>query len=156
MFIDKSKPKAQSIMESVFTEAIAKLSKTDSGQPVGALLVQLDLATGEVHVFDDSENLLDKNIVYEWAGQYDKNPRLFRQAQHFMRVALQALKARKVLDVPILARPFRVMIVDDVFNEIETVFTLEGGPDMLSEGRLMKNLEQDLQIFYKKIFANLE
>ena len=52
-------------------------------------------------------------------------------------------------------RPFKVMIVDDIFNEIETVFSLEGS-DGIPEGRLMKNLDQDLQIFYKKIFGNME
>ena len=155
MMIDKSKPKAQSIFESVFGGAIEKISKTNSGQPVGALLVQLDMETGEVHVYDDNEILLEKNIIFEWAGQSGKNPRLYRQALHYMRVALAALKSRRMFDVPVLMKPFRVLIVDDIFNEIETVYTLEG-QESLSEGRLMKNLEQDLQIFYRKIFANLE
>jgi len=151
--MDKGKPKAQSILESVFVSAIEKLQKTDSGQLVSALLVQLDMSTGEIYVFDANGILLEKNMIYEWAGQAEKNPRLFRQAQHYMRVGLSALKSRKLFDIPMITRPFKVMIVDDVFNEIETVFTLEG-QDGLSEGRLMKNLEHDLQIFYKKIFAN--
>ena len=153
--MDKSKPKVQSILETIFTNAVERLSKVDNGPVVSALLVQLDLDNGEVHVFTDNEILLEKNIIYEWADQSEKNPRLFRQAQHYMRVALASLKTRKLFDIPVIIRPFKVMIVDDVFNEIETVFTLEG-TDGLSEGRLMKNLEQDLQIFYKKIFANLE
>ena len=153
--MDKVKPKVQSIFESVFTGAIEKLLKADNGQLISAMLVQLDMATGEMLVYDNNEILLEKNIIYEWADQTEKNPRLFRQAQHYMRVALSALKTRRLFDIPMIARPFKVMIVDDVFNEIETVFAMEGS-DGLSEGRLMKNLEQDLQIFYKKIFANSE
>ena len=153
--MEKGKPKAHSIIESVFNEAINKLMKSDSGQPVGALLVQLDFATGEVHLYDDNENLIEKNMIFEWAEQHERNPRLYRQALHYIRVVLAALKTRKVFDNPIFVRPFKVMVVDDMFNEIETAFTLEGS-EGLSEGRLMKNLEQDLQIFYKKIFANLE
>jgi len=153
--IEKSKPKVQSIFESLFAGALERLQKADSGQMISAMLVQLDMAIGEVLVFDDHEILLEKNIIYEWAEQAAQNPRLFRQAQHNMRVALAALKTRRLFDISMIARPFKVVIVDDVFNEIETVFALEG-QDGLSEGRLMKNLEQDLQNFYKKIFGNSE
>jgi len=153
--MEKNKPKVQTILESIFNGAVDKMQKSDSGQLVGAWLVQLDLAAGEVQVYDDREVALDKNIIFEWAEHAGKNPRLYKQALHFIRVSLAALKTRKTFDNPIFMRPFKVMIVDDNFNEIETVFTLEGS-EGLSEGRLMKNLEQDLQNFSKKIFAGLE
>ena len=152
--MDKSKPKLQTIFENVFTGAIDELLRSHNGQLVNALLVQLDMETGELLVYDNNESLLEKNMIYDWAEQSAKNPRLYRQAVHFMRVALSALKARKLFDNSKFARPFKVLIVDEMLNEIETVFTLEGA-DGLSEGKLMKHLEQDLQIFYKKIFANL-
>ena len=153
--MEKGKPKVQSIFESVFSGAIDKLMKADGGQLIDALFVQLDMATGEVLVYGSHEILLEKNIIFEWAEQSEKSGRLYRQALHFMRVALSALKTRKVFDNHIFMRPFRVFLVDDVFNEIETVFALEGS-DGLSEGKLMKNLDQELQNFYQKIFANLE
>jgi len=153
--MDKGKPKVQLILESVFNGAIEKLTKQDNGQFVGALLVQLDITTGEVQVFDDHEILLEKNIIYEWVEQPDKNARFYRQALHYMRVVLAALRLRKAFDNPVFMRPLKVMIVDDIFNEIETVFTLEAA-DSLSEGRLMKNLDQDLQNFYEKIFGNIK
>jgi hypothetical protein len=153
--MEKNKPKVQTILESIFDGAVEKLQKSDSGQVVSAWLVQLDMAAGEVQVYDDREVLLSKNIIFEWAELSAKNPRLFRQAFHFIRVSLAALKTRRTFDSHIFMRPFKVMIVDDNFAEIETVFVLEGS-DGLSEGRLMKNLEQDLQNFSKKIFADLE
>ena len=153
--MDKTKPKVQTILESVFTGAIDKLSKQGSGCFINALLVQLDMASGEVLVYDDNEILLEKNIIFEWVEQPERSARLYRQALHFIRVVLAALKAHKVFDNPVFMRPFKVLIVDDIFNEIETVFALEGS-DGLPEGRLMKNLDQDLQIFYKKIFGNME
>ena len=153
--MDKSKPKVQLLLESVFSGAIDKLTKQDNGQLVGALLVQLDITTGEVHVFDDNEILLGKNIIYEWVEQPEKSARFYRQALHYMRVTLAALKLRKTFDNPVFLRPFKVLIVDDIFNETETVFTLEE-VDGLNDGKLMKNLEQELQIFSKKIFGNME
>ena len=152
----KDKPKVQMILESVFSAAIEKLTRFDSGQAISALYIQLDLATGEIQVYDDREALLEKNIIFEWAEQAERNPRLYNQAVHFIRVSLYALRTRRIFDNPIFMLPFKVMIVDDNFNEMETVFSIEGADVFVEGGRLMKNLEQELQIFSKKIFADLE
>ena len=149
----KDKPKVQMLLETVFSNAVDKLLKADSGQFINAFYIQLDLALGEIAVYDDREVLLEKNIIFEWAENFTKNPRLNRQAVHFIRVALQALKVRKVFDNPVIMSPFAVMIVDDNFNEIETVVTFESIEEP-AEGRLMKNLEQELKNFSKKIFAD--
>jgi hypothetical protein len=149
----KDKPKVQLLLEAVFVGAVDKLLRADSGQVISAFHVQLDMATGEIAVYDDREVLLEKTIIFEWAEQSAKNPRLVKQAVHFIRVALQALRARKIFDNQIFDNPFSVILVDDIFNEIETVYTYESA-DEFSEGRLMKNLEQDLKIFSKKIFAD--
>ena len=151
----KEKPKVQTLLEALFTEAIGKLSAYNGGQLVWALHVQLDMEAGEALVYDERENLLEKNIIYDWVERAEKGMRLQKQAVHFLRVSLSALKTRKVFDNPMFMRPFKVSLVDDAFNEIETLFALEGS-DLLSEGRLMKNLELDLQNFSKKIFAELE
>ena len=151
----KEKPKVQMLLEAVFKEATEKLLKSDSGQLLSAWLVQFDMMTGEIQVYDDREVLLEKNIIYEWAEQAGRNPRLYKQAVHFTRVALAALKTQKYFDNPIFLRPFKVLIVDDTFTEMEAVFVLEG-MEGFTEGRLMKNLEHELQNFSKKIFAELE
>jgi len=150
----KDKPKVQVILEAIFSGAVDKLLKADSGQLISALQVQLDMAAGEVQVYDDHEILLEKNIIFEWAEQAARNPRLYKQAVHFIRVSLAALKSRRIFDNPLFMLPFKVMIVDDNFNELETVFTIEGAEAFVEGGRLMKNLEQELQFFSKKIFAD--
>lgn len=152
----KDKPKVQTILEAVFSEAVDKLSKTGSGQLVSVLCVQLELEAGEMSVYDEHEVLLAKNIIFEWAEQAEKNPRLYKQAVHFIRVSLCALKTRRLFDSPQIELPFKVMIVDDSFNEVETVFAIEGTEVFSEGGRLMKNLDQDLYFFSKKIFADLE
>ena len=150
---NNNKPKVQVTLEAVFTGAIDKLSNPDNVQPVDALFVLFDMATGEVQVYGNNEVLLEKNIIFEWAEHPDQGARFYRQAIHFTRVALAALKSRRIFDNPVVIRPFKVSIIDDSFNEIETVFTIEDA-DGVSEGRLMKNLEQELQIFSKKLFAD--
>ena len=152
----KEKPKVQLILEAVFEHAVEKLSNSDSGRLIGALLVQLDMSAGEVQVYDDREVLLEKNIIFDWAERTEKGTRLYKQAIHFIRVTLAALKQRRIFDSPVLMRPLKIVLVDDNFNEIETVFTLAEAAENTHDGRLMKNLEQDLQNFYKKIFGDSE
>ena len=151
----KEKPKVQLILESVFISAVDKLSKADSGRLVGELHVQLDLVVGEIQVYDDQEILLEKNIIFDWANRSENGARPYKQPIHFIRVALAGLKSRKIFDSSVFMRPLAILLVDDDFNEIETVFTLDDD-DTVSEGGLMKNLEQELRDFSKKLFADME
>jgi len=151
----KEKPKVQSILESVFINAVDKLSKADAGRLIGELHVQLDLLVGEIQVYDDQEILLEKNIIFDWANRAENGARSCRQPLHFIRITLAGLKSRKIFDTPVFVRPLEFLLVDENFNEIETIYTLND-IDAVSEGRLMKNLEQDLQNFSRKLFADLE
>ena len=151
----KEKPKVQSILESVFINAIDKLSKVDDGRLIGELHVQLDLSAGEIQVYDDQEILLEKNIIFDWANRSENGARSYKQPMHFIRITLAALKSKKVFDAPVFMRPLAILYVDDNFNEIETIYTLDDA-DAIPEGRLMKNMEQDLQNFSRKLFAEME
>ena len=151
----KEKPKVQSILESVFISAVDKLVKADAGRLISELHVQLDMFAGEIQIYDDQEILLEKNIIFDWANRSDNGVRSYKQPVHFIRMALAGLKTGKVFDIPVFMRPLAILLVDDNFNEIETIYTLEDA-DVVLEGRLMKNLEQDLQNFSRKLFADME
>jgi hypothetical protein len=159
----KEKSKVQVILESIFVNAIDKLTKADAGYLTGFLYVQLDTASGEIQVYDDRETLLEKNIIFDWADrggspeeeQAEKGVRSYKQQVNSIRAVLTGLKARRIFDNPVFMRPLKVLLVDDDFCEIEQVFT-SGSDDSYMEGRLMKNLEQELQNFSKKLFADME
>ncbi len=151
----KEKSKVQSVLESVFVNAVNKLLKADSGRIIGELCVQLDMMAGEIQVYDDREILLEKNIIFDWAERSQKGLRSYRQPLHFIRLALAGLKSKKIFENPLFMKPLVICLVDENFNEIETIYTL-GDVEAVSEGRLMKNLEQELQIFSKKLFADME
>ena len=152
----KEKPKVQSILESVFINAIDNLLIANAGRLVSELHVQLDLSAGEIQVYDDQEILLEKNVIFDWAANRVENGvRSYKQHLHFIRIALAGLRSRKLFDQPVFMRPLSILLVDDNFNEIETIYTFEDA-DTVLEGRLMKNLEQDLQNFSRKLFADME
>lgn len=151
----KEKPKVQSILESVFVNAAEKLSTADAGRFISELYVQLDLSIGEIQVYDDQEVLLEKNIIFDWAERSERGVRSYKQPVHFIRMALAGLKTQKFFEKPEFMRPFTVSLVDENFNKIETIFTLEDVDAYVYEGRIMKNLEQELQIFSRKLFADV-
>jgi hypothetical protein len=152
----KEKPKIQSILESLFVNGVDMLEKADVGRLLSVLYVQLDMISGEIQVYDEHETLLGKNVIFDWADRCsERGVRSHKQPVNSLRVALSGLKSRKFFEKPIFTKPFSISLVDDNFCEIETIFTC-GEKDMLSEGRLMKNLEQELQVFSKKLFADME
>ncbi len=99
--------------------------------------------------------MLEKNIIFDWAERSENGVRSYKQPVGAIRATLIGLKSRKFFENPVFMRPLSVLLVDDDFYEIETVFIV-GEESGLSEGRLMKNLEQELQNFSKKLFADME
>jgi len=151
----KDKSKVQSILESLFANAVGKLSKANDGRLIGEMHVQIDSTSGEIQVYDDQEVLLEKNVIFDWTERPERSVRPHKPPTQFIRAALVELKLRKIFDSPVFMRPLAILLVDDNFDEIETIFTLEE-TDGVSEGRLMKNLEQELKEFSRKLFADVE
>jgi hypothetical protein len=151
----KEKSKIQTILESVFINAADKLIKAEGERFVSDLYVQLDTASGEVQVYDDQETLLEKNVIFDWVDHSEKTADSYRQPIGVIRGVLAGLKAGKIFDNPVFMHPFNVSLVDDGFCEIEVIFTTEGDESFM-EGRLMKNLEQELQNFSENLFADIE
>ncbi|MDR0700259.1 MAG: hypothetical protein LBG28_13750 [Tannerella sp.] len=151
----REKSKVQTILEAVFVNAVDKLVKANVGRPVDHLYIQLDVISGEIQVYDDRETLLDKNIIFDWADHSETTARSYKPQVNSIRAVLVGLKSGRFFDNPVFMRPFSVSLVDDNFCEIEKIFTL-GSEDTFLEGRLMKNLEQELQNFSRKLFADVE
>jgi hypothetical protein len=149
----KEKPKILSILEAVFVNVVNKLEKADIGRLISDLYVQLDMISGEIQVYDKREILLGKDVIFDWADRSEKGLLSYKRPVNSIRAALGGLKSRKFFERPVFMRPFTIYLVDDNFYEIEKIFTL-GSEDTFLEGRLMKNLEQELQNFSKKLFAD--
>jgi hypothetical protein len=149
----KDKPRVQNVLETLFGNAVETLMKGSAGGAVSALHVQVDLLTGELQIYDGNETLLEKNVVFEWA-ESDKALRSYRQAAHYLGQAIASLKNKRFFDNDIFELPLKILLVDENFNEIEHVLTVEDPEMTISDGRLLKNFEHDLQDFYKKLFAD--
>ncbi|MDR2145290.1 MAG: hypothetical protein LBE91_02360 [Tannerella sp.] len=148
---NQQRPRTQNVLEALFTNAVNSLE----GRSVSGFKIQFDLNTGEVQVYDDRETLLAKNVIFDWANRPVKDLSQCKQQTNSIRVALIELKRKNFFDNPLIAYPFTVSLTDENFMEIEKIFML-GDSEYIPEGRLMKNLEQELQNFYKKLLEDIE
>jgi hypothetical protein len=151
----KEKPKVQSILESLFVHAVDKLEKAEAGRLIGCLYVRINITSGEIQIYDEQESLLEKKTIFDWADRSEKNVRSYNKPLHSIRAILTGLKSRKFFEKPLFMPFFSIYLVDDKFSEIETIFTC-GEDGVPLEGRVMKNLEQELQSFSKNLFADIE
>ncbi|MDR2473895.1 MAG: hypothetical protein LBD53_10135 [Tannerella sp.] len=152
---EKEKSKSQQIIENMFINAISKATEGNNGAVINELHVQIDPVAGELQVYDGKETLLEKNIIFEWAERYERGADPMPMAVHTVGVSLAALRKREVFDNPCIGRPFSVFIVDDNFSKTSTALALDGSEAIVSEGgRLMKNLDHELKVFFKDIFKD--
>ncbi len=154
----RNKPRVISILESVFVNAAEKLETKDAGRAINAFCVQVDMTNGEIQIYDDREVLLEKNIIFDWAeqspGREGNARRGKRPPEASIRTALAGLKGRRFFEKPLFMRPFRVVLTDEVFNEMETLFTLKEHEASSRGEWVMKNLDKELKAFSKKLFAD--
>ena len=58
--------KVQALIEKAFVEAIAKLSATEGVGLVSDFYVQVDAESGEMQIYDDAEQLVNKVVIFDW------------------------------------------------------------------------------------------
>jgi hypothetical protein len=152
---NNNKPKTQAVLEELFTKAINTLVNDATGRSIEQIKVQIDVNSGELQIYDDRETPVEKNIIFEWANRPEKDATSTKRQVGAIRAALVELKRKKIFEDPLITRPFNVFLTDENFLETEKIFTLEDS-EFVYEGRLMPNLERELNTFYKQLFADVE
>jgi hypothetical protein len=152
---NNNKPKTQAVLEELFTKAINTLVNDVTGRSISEIKVQIDTNSGELQIYDDRETPVEKNIIFDWANRAVKDDSSTRRQVGAIRTAFIELKRKKIFETPLISKPFNVFLTDENFLEIEKIFTVED-PEFGYEGRLMPNLERELNTFYKQLFAGVE
>lgn len=64
--------KEQSLIEETFLSAIKKLTDDESGDFINDLFVQADAESGELQIYDENDNLLEKVVIFGWVNNSDE------------------------------------------------------------------------------------
>ena len=147
--------KEQSLIEETFLSAIKKLTDDESGDFINDLFVQADAESGELQIYDENDNLLEKVVIFGWVNNSDEEDVFNKKVAAAVKASLNNLVTQKVFDNPRFMRPLSISLTDEDFVVIEELLFLDD--DMLRlDGPLLKNLDADLNDFLKKLPSDVK
>lgn len=147
--------KIQSVIESAFTSALDKLSKSKVVATISDLYVQLDCETGDLLIYDDSETQIEKTIIFDWIGKKQPENTFIKQASAIIKAALANLTSKEAFEQTFILKPFSVNLTDDEFTVIEELLFIDDELLRLDDP-LLKDLDADLDDFLNKLLSDVE
>lgn len=147
--------KVQSVIETTFTTAIAKLTSDDSGKYFSDLYIQADPESGELLIFDDEERLLEKTVIFDWVGCSCEEDVFNKQVIVSLKSVLSILIAKNAFEHPSFMKPFSVSFTDEDFVVVEELLFLDD--DMLRvDDPLLKDLDAELDEFLANLLSDVK
>ena len=147
--------KVQSVIESVFQSVVVKLSDNASTILVSDLFIQVDQETGEVQIFDDAENLLDKVVIFDWINKNEEESTFIIRITTTLKSVLSLLSVKGVFENKNISIPFAVSLTDEDFTVIEELLFIDEDITRVDDP-LLQNLDEDLDLFLAKLLSDLD
>ncbi|MDR1918191.1 MAG: hypothetical protein LBQ65_00920 [Tannerellaceae bacterium] len=142
--------KVQSIIENAFASVIKELTTNES--LISDLYVQADAESGELQIFGEEENLLDKIIIFDWVNSDEAS--FYKKVSPAVKTALTTLTAKNQFNHACFLRPFSVSLVDEDFAVMEELLFIDDDTFRLDDP-LLKDLDSDLDLFLKELLSDL-
>ena len=147
--------KVQALIENAFVTAIDKLTKEESANLVSDFYVQVDAETGELQIYDDTERLINKEVIFHWVNSPEEENVFNKKVSAAIKAALTILSTKKTFDTPRLVKPFSVSLTDEDFVVIEELLFIDDDM-LLLDDPLLKDLDADLDKFLADLLADVE
>ncbi|MDR1623353.1 MAG: hypothetical protein LBS04_00020 [Tannerellaceae bacterium] len=145
--------KIQSVIENTFTSVIKKLTKNESANPICDLYAMADAESGELQIFDEEENLLEKVVIFDWVNSKEDDDTFNKKVAALVKTVLTTLASRNMFDRPCFLKPFSVNLVDDNFIEIEELLFIDNNTFRLDDP-LLKDLDAELDDFLNHLLSD--
>ena len=143
--------KIQSVIENTFVSAIKKLTQGSSGNLISDLYIQAEAESGELQIYDDNENLIDKVVIFDWVNRAQDDA-FNRQVAAVVKAVLTILSSKEMFAHENFLRPLSVSLTDDDFVVIEELLFLDDDMFRLDDP-LLKDLDADLDDFLAKLLS---
>lgn len=147
--------KVQSIIEASFTSAIEKLTNDENSNYLSDLYVQVDQESGELQIFDEEERLIEKNVIFDWVNNTEKEDVFNKRVAASIKAVLTILSTKNAFDHPRFMKPFSVSMTDEDFVVIEELLFLDD--DLLRlDDPFLKDLDKELKDFLDKLLPDMK
>lgn len=147
--------KTQTVIESTFSTVLEKLAKEHSTGLVNDLHVQLDRESGELSIYDDTESLIEKIVIFDWVNFPQPEEAFIKHAVFAIKAALASLASKEAFDQPCIAKPFSINLTDEDFTVTEELLFIDDEVLRLDDP-LLKDLDADLDDFLEKLLSDIE
>lgn len=152
--MNASSSKVQSIIESTFLAAIERLTNENSGSFISDLYVQVDFENGELQLYDDSENLLNKIVIFDWINKKN-DPNSLQRVVSTLKAVLTVLTTKGAFENDIFLKPLSISLTDDDFTVLEELHFMDDDLYRVDDP-LLKDLDQDLDSFLQQLLSDVE
>lgn len=147
--------KVQSVIESAFELAIAKLTANEAGNLISDLYIQADQESGELQFFDDEEHLIEKIVIFDWVNNVEEEDVFTKRVASTIKSALTSLDTNHIFDHPRFTKPLSVSLTDEDFVVTEELLFLDDDTLRLDDP-LLKDLDEDLDDFLTKLLSDVD
>ena len=145
--------KVQSIIENTFTTAVKNLDRNDSAEFINDLSVRVDSESGELQIYDENENLLEKVVIFDWMNKTsDEN--FEKHIISVLKGVLTILTTKKLFENSRILKPFSINLVDEEFIVSEELLFI-GDDTFRLDDPLLKDLDAELDAFIKDLFSDM-
>lgn len=145
----------QSVLESFLTSAIQKMVEDTKLNDISDIYLQADAESGELQVYDEEENLVDKTIIFDWVNNSEEESVFNKRVASAVKQALSALASKNVFENSYFVKPLSISLTDESFVVIEELLFLDDETLRLDDP-LLKDLDADLDDFLAKLLSDVE
>ncbi|MDH6312692.1 hypothetical protein M2137_001467 [Parabacteroides sp. PFB2-10] len=146
--------KVQSIIETTFISAIERLKREGSGSFVSDLYVQVDPESGEVQIYDENENLLDKVVIFDWINKSHQMESFQKQVIATLKAVLTVQSTKGMFEDPLFIKPVSVSLTNEYFVVVEELLFLDDDLFRLDDP-LLKDLDAELDDFLNNLLSDI-
>ena len=136
----------QSVLESFLTSAIQKMVEDTKLNDISDIYLQADAESGELQVYDEAENLVDKTIIFDWVNNSEEESVFNKRVASAVKQALSALTSKNVFENSHFVKPLSISLTAESFVVIEELLFLDD--DTL---RLRKIIAEMAQLVEQRI-----
>lgn len=145
----------QSVLESFLTSAVEKMVADTKLNDISDIYVQADAESGELQVYDEDENLVDKTIIFDWVNNSEEESAFNKRVITAVKQALSTLAAKNVFENPRFVKPLSISLTDESFVVIDELLFLDDDTLRLDDP-LLKDLDADLDDFLAKLLSDVK
>lgn len=145
----------QSVLESFLTSAIQKMVEDTKRNDISDIYLQADAESGELQVYDEEENLVDKTIIFDWVNNSEEESVFNKRVASAVKQALTTLSAKNIFENQRFVKPLSISLTDESFVVIEELLFLDDETLRLDDP-LLKDLDADLDDFLAKLLSDVK